>query len=430
MSRDGGLPDAEWFERIADGSGLIFYILRIRPDIAFEYLGSAVQNRLGIAASPGTPVDTAAVLGRIHPDSADALAATLAMVPGQVMSIDLKWRHLEGGSVSSRAWLRATERPDGSVVQEGVVEDITELREVEAELRHSEQRHRLLAENAYDVVWTMALDGSITYVSPAVQRMRGFTPAEAMTQTLNEIHPPVTAASAAAYYSDLFAAIASGSEPPVFRGEHEYYRKDGSIMTGELQVIPHIDADGQVVEILGVTRDISERKVFETELTRLAETDPVTGVWNRHHGRDLLERETAQPDRRGQPLSVLTIDIDNFKSINDTYGHQAGDDVLIELAGRLVGAVRDTDMVARWGGEEFVVLLHDCSLNAAVNRAEKIRRHIADVPFAGVGTVTVSIGAAQLAPDEGVASWLARSDRALYQAKRSGRNTVVAGEPR
>ena len=429
MSRGGGLPDAEWFERIADGSGLIFYILRIRPDTAFEYLGSALQTRLGIVTSPGAPVDTAAVLGRIDPDSADRLAAALALVPGQELSVDLTWRHLDGYSVHSRAWMRASQRADGSVVLEGVVEDITELREVEAELRRSEQRHRLLAENAYDVVWTMALDGGITYVSPAVQRMRGFTPAEAMAQTLDEIHPPATAASVAAYYSDLFAAIAGGSEPPIFRGEHEYYRRDGSIMTGELQVIPHVDDDGQVVEILGVTRDISARKVFETELTRLAETDPVTGVWNRRHGRELLEIAAAQPEQEG-PLSVLMIDIDTFKAINDTYGHEAGDTVLIELARRLTGAVRGTDMVARWGGEEFVVLLHDCPLDSAVTHAEAIRRQVADVPFPGVGIVTVSIGAAQLAPHEDAASWLARSDRALYQAKRSGRNTVVAGERR
>lgn len=336
MSRGGGLPDAEWFERIADGSGLIFYILRIRPDTAFEYLGSALQTRLGIVTSPGAPVDTAAVLGRIDPDSADRLAAALALVPGQELSVDLTWRHLDGYSVHSRAWMRASQRADGSVVQEGVVEDITELREVEAELRRSEQRHRLLAE---------------------------------------------------------------------------------------------VDDDGQVVEILGVTRDISARKVFETELTRLAETDPVTGVWNRRHGRELLEIAAAQPEQEG-PLSVLMIDIDTFKAINDTYGHEAGDTVLIELARRLTGAVRGTDMVARWGGEEFVVLLHDCPLDSAVTHAESIRRQVADVPFPGVGIVTVSIGAAQLAPHEDAASWLARSDRALYQAKRSGRNTVVAGERR
>ena len=423
-------PGAEWFERVADGSGLVFYVLRMKPDVAFEYLGSALQTRLGVPVNQGTAVDTEAVLGLIDPESAERLGATLVMEPGQETTVDLKWRHIDGRSVYSRAWMRAVERPDGSIAQEGVVQDITELREVETELRRSEQRSRLLAENAYDVIWTMGLDGTVTYVSPAVQRVRGFTPEEAMVQTIEEINPPESAARVAEYYQRVFAAIEAGAEPPIFRGEMEYYRKDGSIMTGELQVIPLVDADRHVVELLGVTRDISERKMFEAELTRLAVTDPVTGLWNRHRGREFLVAETAQTDSDRGPLSVLMVDIDNFKSINDTFGHQTGDEVLIELGRRLAAAVRSADMVARWGGEEFVIMLRDCLLEDAVARADTIRRQVADAPFPGAGTVTVSIGAAQLTANEESAAWLARADNALYQAKRAGRNTVVAGERR
>ena len=119
------------------------------------------------------------------------------------------------------------------------------------------------------------------------------------------------------------------------------------------------------------------------------------------------------------------IDIDDFKSINDNFGHPAGDQVLVESARRLGEAVRSTDMVVRWGGEEFVVVLGDCPLDNAVARAEEVRRQIADPPFPVVGTVTVSIGVAQLTAGEDSASWLGRADEALYQAKRSGRNAVA-----
>ena len=418
-------PGAEWFERMAESSGLIFLVARIRPDVAFEYIGSALQKRLGIPVTPETEVDTEAILGRIAPECEDRLAASFAMAPGQELTLDLKWHHVDGHPVYTRAWMRAVERPDGSVAQEGVVQDITELRELETELRHSEQRHRLLAENAYDVIWTMALDGTITYVSPAVERVRGITPEEAMHQTIDEIHPPESAALHRDYYQRLFAAIEDGTELPIFRGEEEYYRKDGSIMTGDLQVIPHIDSDGHVVELLGVTRDISERKMFEAELTRLAVTDPVTGVWNRRQGSELLLAETTKPERHRRQLSVLMIDVDHFKSINDSFGHLAGDEVLIEMAQRLVAAVRSTDMVIRWGGEEFVILLQECPIGDATARAEKIRRQIADHPFPGVGTVTVSMGAAQLMAGDDLAAWLGRADNALYEAKRAGRNIVV-----
>ena len=101
------------------------------------------------------------------------------------------------------------------------------------------------------------------------------------------------------YFTDLYAAIADGTVPPRYHGEQEYYRKDGSIMLGELDVIPQVDADGKVVRILGVTRDISERRAFEEELNRLAVTDPLTGVWNRRQGERLLAADLAEARRYG-----------------------------------------------------------------------------------------------------------------------------------
>jgi diguanylate cyclase (GGDEF)-like protein/PAS domain S-box-containing protein len=274
----------------------------------------------------------------------------------------------------------------------------------------------------------MGLDASITYVSPAVERVRGFTPAEAMRQSLDQIHSPESAAIVGGYFQRVFAAIAAGAEPPMFRGELEYYRRDGSIMFGELQVIPHVDDTGRVVELLGVTRDISERKQFEAELADLAVTDPLTGLWNRRRCTEFLSSDLAQAHRYGQPLSLLMIDIDHFKLVNDTCGHLAGDQVLIDISQRLRAGVRTTDIVGRWGGEEFIVLLRQCALDDAIRAAEKLRLHIAETPFGGVGGITVSVGAAQLLPDDDLGSWLRRADTALYAVKRSGRDGV-AGAP-
>ncbi len=423
----GSVPDSHWFQRVADSSGLVFFILRIRPDVAFEFVTGGMRTQL-VGSRPDTTPDAArTLLDQVHPDSAGGLATLLGMEPGQQHLIELKWRHVTGRPVFSRGQVLCRRREDGSAVVEGAMQDVTHLHEMERELRNSEQRHRLLAHNAWDVIWTMGLDGSITYVSPAVQRVRGFTPEEAMAQPLEEIHPPESAAKVGSYFADLFAAIESGTEVQMYRGEHEYYRKDGSIMTGELQVIPHVDSDGNVVEILGVTRDISQRKMFEAELTRLAVTDPLTGLWNRRHTTELLSADIAQAGRSGQALTLLMVDVDHFKSINDTHGHQIGDRVLIEVANRLREQVRTTDVVARWGGEEFVILLRYCGLSDAVAIAEKLRHRIADVPFERLCSVSVSIGAAELLPGEDLPSWVARADAALYQAKRSGRNTVAHG---
>ena len=428
MSADDRIPDSDWFEQMASSSGMMFFVLRVRPDVALEFVNNAPgtvlvgdRNESGSA----TDIDAASLLGQIDPDYADRLAEVLALPPGTDTQVELRWNRLDGLSTYGRGSIRSRQRPDGSVVIEGALADITELHEAETRLMNSEKRSRLLAENAWEVIWTMDLDGKITYVSPAVERMRGITPEEAMRQSLDEIHPPESAASVADYYRQVFAAIEAGTEPPMFRGENEYYRKDGSIMTGELQVIPHLDGSGKVIELIGVTRDISERKVFEAELRNLAVTDTLTGVWNRRHGTELLAADLSAR-RPGQALSLLMLDIDHFKTINDTFGHQAGDHVLIEIASRLRRSLRGSDMVARWGGEEFVVLLRDCALPDALRVAEDIRAAIAELPFGAMGSLTVSVGVAEARASEDLTTWLERADQALYRAKRSGRNEVAA----
>ena len=320
-------------------------------------------------------------------------------------------------------------------------------RQVEEHLRISEERHRLLAENANDVIWTMSLDGRITYISPAVERMRGFTPGEAMNQPLDEILTPASAAVSLGYWQELAARLEAGLPPQRFRGEYEYYCKDGSTVWTDVQVIPYVGANGQLIEILGVTRDISESKRHEAELLqardeteaanralqaanaelgRLATTDALTGAWNRRRLEQVAETEIAAARRYGQPLSLLTFDIDHFKSVNDRHGHQAGDLVLVELVRRVRPHLRAPDVLARWGGDEFVVMMPHSALADALRLAERVRELAAAEPFPPAGTVTTSIGVAQLHADESLDDWLERADHALYEAKSGGRNTVRA----
>lgn len=426
MSADDHRPDGDWFAQMADASGLMFFVMRVRPDVALEFVNNAPGAVLiGERTESGSATDVEAekLLRQIDPDYADRLSAVLALPPGSGTQVELKWNRLDGQSTWGRGWVRSRERQDGSVVIEGSLVDVTDQHEAETRLRRSEKRSRLLAENAWEVIWTMALDGKITYINPAVERMRGITPEEAMRQTLEEINPPESAAKVADYFQIVFASMAAGSEPPPFRGEMEYYRKDGSIMTGELQVIPHVDGTGRVVELIGVTRDISDRKAAEAVLHNLAVTDTLTGVWNRRQGTDLIAADLAVR-RPGQALSLLMLDIDHFKSINDTFGHQAGDHVLIEVASRVRRSLRGNDVMARWGGEEFVVMLRDCALPDALRLAETIRAAIAEVPFGAMGTLTVSIGVAEIRADEDLSSWLGRADQALYRAKQLGRNEI------
>ncbi|MEI6621950.1 MAG: PAS domain S-box protein [Actinomycetes bacterium] len=320
--------------------------------------------------------------------------------------------------------LRATRVGDGVSL---TWRDITDRHTAAVALAEAETNYRLLAENAWDVIWTMELDGTISYVSPSVERVRGLTPAEAAAQTPEQMQPPESIAKGAEYWGRLFAAIAAGTEPPTFHGEQDYYRKDGSIMHGELDVVPQVDADGNVLRILGVTRDISERKRLEEELNRLARTDPLTGVWNRRQAEELLTAALADSRRYGHPLSMLMLDVDQFKDVNDEYGHHVGDYVLVELTRRLAKQLRGSDVLARWGGEEFVVMSGHCAVAEAALVAEKLRVLIADTPFDQAGTVTGSIGVAEVHQQDDLSSWMRRADSALCEAKGAGRNTVRVG---
>jgi two-component system, cell cycle response regulator len=163
----------------------------------------------------------------------------------------------------------------------------------------------------------------------------------------------------------------------------------------------------------------------------MAITDALTGLFNRRYMENHLTALIEQATGRGKPLALMELDIDHFKSINDTYGHDAGDDVLREFALRIKRSIRGIDLACRTGGEEFVIVMPETDLTVAAMVAERLRRRIAAEPFSinqGARSipVTLSIGLAALhGADDGSASLLKRADQALYQAKREGRNRVV-----
>ena len=166
------------------------------------------------------------------------------------------------------------------------------------------------------------------------------------------------------------------------------------------------------------------------ELSRQARTDPLTGLANRRALLDTLDREMAAHLRRGSALSLMMIDADQFKQLNDTAGHEAGDEVLRQLAAVLSRGSRRGDLVARFGGEEFMMIMTDCALPDAVARADQLRAQIAAESAAWHHALTVSIGVAELPRDvpesDAGARLVGQADAALYAAKQDGRNRVEA----
>jgi diguanylate cyclase (GGDEF)-like protein/PAS domain S-box-containing protein len=171
--------------------------------------------------------------------------------------------------------------------------------------------------------------------------------------------------------------------------------------------------------------DITQLKEMEEELKRLSITDPLTQIYNRGKFHQALEEEIKRQRRYETDLTAIMLDIDHFKPINDTYGHDVGDKILVSLVELVKLCIRETDIFSRWGGEEFMILLPHTSLDNAARLAERIRVKVTESNFEVVGSVTCSFGVSELLPEDTDETFTKRVDNALYESKRNGRNRVT-----
>jgi diguanylate cyclase (GGDEF)-like protein len=210
------------------------------------------------------------------------------------------------------------------------------------------------------------------------------------------------------------------------------YHKEGHIIWIETTARFIYNEKGEPKGLMGAARDITERRETEEKLRQQATTDPLTEIFNRRYFFEVAQQELERSQRYKRPLSIIIFDIDHFKKINDTYGHNAGDEVLRKLTEGCAESLRENDIFARYGGEEFVILLPETDSDRAEQMAERMRKSCAETPLdVGVATVnqTVSFGVANLNGEKiDLDELLLRADKALYQAKEAGRNRVCLWE--
>lgn len=181
--------------------------------------------------------------------------------------------------------------------------------------------------------------------------------------------------------------------------------------------------------LLAHVRRLAAQKRSHAKLQRASRTDPMTGLANRRHGTNRIDEEITRARRYGRGMTVALLDVDHFKNVNDTFGHATGDEVLKAVAERLRSISRETDVVIRWGGEEFLFVFPETNLEAGAAIVERFRAHMEAAPVEVEGSeplpVTVSGGVAELEDDDSPDSLVDRADRALYAAKESGRNRLL-----
>lgn len=264
----------------------------------------------------------------------------------------------------------------------------------------------------------------IRWANPAFAELTGYSVEEAIGRKPKELVR--SGLQDRSFYDNLWATITAGQ---VWRGELVNKRKDDSLYHESLIIAPVPDRRGVIRHYVAIKEDISARKVLEARLIELARTDSLTGLPNRRAFMEGLRHELERMRRGGHPPSVLMVDIDFFKRVNDQYGHAAGDKVLKAVAAIIRDEVRSTDALGRIGGEEFAVATSDSPPDTVGELAERLRGAVAATTFdSGEGRqlhVTLSIGVATARRDDTADTILSRADAALYDAKSSGRNRVV-----
>jgi diguanylate cyclase (GGDEF)-like protein len=385
-------------------------------DLAITYCNNAWATQYNIAPHDalGRPLDQF-----LSDDELDGLHTQLALLgPDNPVVFDTVARSVQG---AADQWLEWADRylmgADGPEVL-SVGRDVTGRRDAEIKLAESEARFRDLADKSADVVWRFIFEPvpHFDYISPSVENILGYPPSyflEDFTRMLEILDDDGRAAIERSVPGSKILA----------QFDFHFHHADGSLVVGETRAIAISGG------LQGVSRDVTELRRLQESMAALALHDPLTGLANRRLFRELLDAGLARTSRNGLPLAVAFVDLDDFKNVNDSHGHDVGDLVLCETARRLVATVRGTDTVARFGGDEFVIVYdpNDASSHNIVDRIDQALAAPIYVTLDMVVTCPASIGSADTRTiGYHAEALITAADQAMYEVKRARRTDRVS----
>ncbi len=374
------------------------------------------------ATPPDVELTRELVLDRVHPEDRELVERSFegARRTQDPFQFEFRIMRFDGTERVVRARGEAiSERRRGPVKVVGTMQDVTE----EAAARSARDLLSYVVQSTGDAIVTKSHDGTITSWNRGAEQLYGYPADEAIGQQIALIEPGHRAGE----QQKLLETLLSGESIDNF--ETEGVRKDGTVITVSLTVSPVTDANGRIVSTAIIARDTTERVRYEERLRHMADHDQLTGLFNRRRFDEQLKRELARAGRYAAHSAVLSIDIDNFKGINDSAGHAAGDAVLVQVARVLRSRFRSSDVVARLGGDEFAVLLSAVGVDDARAAAEDLVAEIRNSPATYGGRpfrISASIGVTAFESDDATAGEvLVNADLAMYAAKTAGRDRVV-----
>jgi diguanylate cyclase (GGDEF)-like protein/PAS domain S-box-containing protein len=415
-------------DRAARSRALLEQVLEATTDSIYikDLQGRYRVVNSAAAALIGRP--GAEILGRsdgdLLPEVAEAIAARDAAVLERHASsaYEMSGRFGAGANVLSITKSPFCDSSGTAIGTLGIARDITEQRRLQ-------ERFRRAFEDAPIAMAVADRDGRILDVNQALCAMTRYSRDELSGRTLASMtHPDDREADDA-----VMQGLASG-DADAATDEQRHLRADGSMVSVARSVSVVRDVDGTPLHFLTQLQDITDRQHFESELRHLADHDPLTGLLNRRRFKQELDRHLAQVARYGPRGALLILDLDHFKEVNDTLGHQAGDELLLGVSDLMQQRLRDSDIVARLGGDEFAVLLPNGGRQEAEVVAADLVRTVREQATVGAGDrrrrVTTSVGVAAFAAAEASGdAMLVEADMAMYEAKQTGGDRFVVLSP-
>ncbi len=287
---------------------------------------------------------------------------------------------------------------------------IYQKKELEYKTKELERIQKLLS-NA--VLYTTSdLKGNITSVSKAFEKFSGFKEKDLLGKNHSIFRSKDTPKK---FYTNMWEKLNNNEE---FSSEMKNYDKDRNEYWSKITIYPMFDENNKKIGYGSYRENITDKKILEYVSTH----DTLTGVYNREFFQKELTKKTKSANRYDQSFALAMVDVDNFKNVNDTYGHQVGDEVLKKLADSINKNIREDDVFARWGGEEFVIIANGADINSIIELIKKIQKEIIKVDFGVAKNVTASYGLTVYKEKDNEESILKRADEALYLAKEKGRD--------